>query len=331
MLTLDYTIKRGLEEFKPYEEWKNIDSNIFMLTAPNGRGKSTFLNVIALGLYGDKELENQRISESIKSKLKNTANRKDQELSFDINMVNSKGFSLSLQKPKNKAIKVIEKDGVHEKTLTSDTFEKKYFLIYDIPENPLGKLSLLVSEVESEQTLYNEKLSGLRNYLIDILREIQSKKDPAAIENYEKNIEAAKLERDSLNEKLKQTKDKHEILSNYYILKAYVSLSEKLERVQGDLKKHIGEEAKLDQQKKASSTHNSTLNESKQKSEELNFLLESIKETMDSFFGSKYKAYSIINSIDFSDSLDTYAVPAGIDQALSMLTKDLQECINDPS
>jgi len=330
MLTLDYTIKRGMEEFKPYKEWKNIDSNIFMLTAPNGRGKSTFLNVIALGLYGDRELENQRISESIKPKLKNTANRKDQELSFDINMVNSKGISLSLQKPKNKAIKVIEKDGVQEKSLTSDLFEKKYFLIYDIPENPLGKLSMLVSNVASEQSRYNSKLSDLRNYLTDILREIQSQKNPENIEDFRKNIEDAKSNRISLEEKVNKAKNKNDVLSNYRLLKTYESYSKVFDQIQSNLKKHVEEETKADLQKKAFSKHTSKLRESREKSEELDSLLSSVKETMGDFFNSKYKAYPLLNPIIFSESLDTYTLPIELDKALSMVSKDLQECINDP-
>ena len=330
MLTLDYTIKRGTEEFKPYDRWKTIDSNIFMLTAPNGHGKSTFLNVIALGLHGDKKLENQRISESIKSKLVNTANRKDQELSFDINIVNSKGISLSLQKPKNKAIKVIENDGAQEKTLTSDLFEKKYFLIYDIPENPLGKLSMLVSEVDSEQKRYNKKLSDLRIHLNDIIQEVQSKKNPEDIEDFKKNIDEARLNKISLEGKLNKAKDKNDVLFNYRILKAYESNSKALEQIQSNLKKHEAEETQVNLQKKASSKHTSTLKESREKSEELDSLLNSVKETMSDFFNSKYKAYPLLNPIVFSESLDTYTLPIGLDKALSMVSKDLQECINDP-
>jgi len=89
--------------------------------------------------------------------------------------------------PKNKEI--ILRDG-NNKIITTDLFQKKYNLIYDIPENPTIRLHELINEIKEMNLYFEHKLGLLRGYILQMISEIQEARDPARIDSVKSEIKA---------------------------------------------------------------------------------------------------------------------------------------------
>ena len=86
MIEFDYLIKRDegdkVVEYKP-KAIKNKISSVSYIEGPNSSGKSTLLNIIALGFFGSKS-EDDEINSSLKLKLQNMLSSSHQKLVFDV-------------------------------------------------------------------------------------------------------------------------------------------------------------------------------------------------------------------------------------------------------
>jgi exonuclease SbcC len=95
MIEYDYLIERDegdeTKEFKPDKIPTKLD-NLSYIEGPNSSGKSTLLNIIALGFYG---LKNSRINVALQDKLKSLSNSTHQKLSFKIK-ISSKNADLEI-------------------------------------------------------------------------------------------------------------------------------------------------------------------------------------------------------------------------------------------
>ena len=119
----------------------------------------------------------------------------------------NKTLSIEKSNPKSKDILFKEKIGSSENLLTRDSIKKKYRLIYDIPEDPTRRINSLLNEVKTLQLEIGNKTSAFRNYLLSIISEIRSSRDPKQIAKLEKDIKSLesslKTSTKSLEEKQK--------------------------------------------------------------------------------------------------------------------------------
>ncbi|MCK5629155.1 MAG: AAA family ATPase, partial [Nanoarchaeota archaeon] len=154
MLEVDYELNRqegaGHERiFHVDEGLKTINSNAIYIEAPNAKGKSTFLNILAIALYGDRLDEtDSRISQSLRSDIKYMTERENQNYTFKV-IIKSKDESIQListkANPNSDDIEVKEIINGKERFLPLSTFRDEYFLIYDIPEDPLNRITEILS------------------------------------------------------------------------------------------------------------------------------------------------------------------------------------------
>jgi len=153
---MDYEIKRqegtGHERiFHVDEKLKTIKSNAVYIKAPNARGKSTFLNILAIALYGNRLDEaDSRISESLRSDIKYMIERENQNYTFNVTIISKDGSIQLISTKKNSIshdITVKEIVNGKERALPFQTFKDEYFLIYDIPEDPLNRLTEILADV----------------------------------------------------------------------------------------------------------------------------------------------------------------------------------------
>ena len=160
MLNIDYELKRqegaGHErKFHVDEGLKTINSNAVYIEAPNAKGKSTFLNIIAIAFYGDRlEETDSRISQSLRSDIEYINTRENQNYTFKV-AITSKDGSIQListkDNPNSDDIEVKEIINGKEKYLPVSTFKDEYFLIYDIPEDPLNRITEILSGVKYQR------------------------------------------------------------------------------------------------------------------------------------------------------------------------------------
>jgi len=138
MLEYDYLIQRneGNSEVKyaPLAIPKTLP-NLVYIEGPNSSGKSTLLNFIALGLHG---IENRNLNPVLLEKLKTILNSDHQKINFCFTITDEKNDLKLIAKKENvntNEIKLYEETPAGNKLLIPEIFEKKYDLIYDIPNN----------------------------------------------------------------------------------------------------------------------------------------------------------------------------------------------------
>ena len=156
--------------------------NTSHIKGPNSSGKSTFLNIFALAFR-----EDQNLHPTVRKKIEYL---KEQDLEFQIRIVQDiSGEEIVLKKDAEGPITIkrkLEQDENYE-TITSDRFHRLYELIYEIPDNPLGKLKELINQVEGVQQRLNSRIGNLKNRLYEIINQIR-KKPPKTTEEIKKEL-----------------------------------------------------------------------------------------------------------------------------------------------
>ena len=197
MLKIDYNIKtnEGVEvvQSEPPDYVREVGGNIVLLEGPGSSGKSTLLNMITLGCFGDK---NASISESIKSGIDDLKSDY-RELWFDIEISDPvSGTVLRLKRENKNAVEVYENGS--NRCMTQREFDSKYKLIYDIPDNPTKRLKEIVKTIKEENQSIDSKIEHLatvannfKKSLNDVLTEDDIKKMESEIERRKKQNEDA--------------------------------------------------------------------------------------------------------------------------------------------
>lgn len=236
MLEIDYKIIRDeKDERKTYVPQdpaiRKMNGPIVCFQAPNGEGKSTLLNIISAAFYGHRaDPTAHRISPTLQSKIKWLMERKDQVLSYGLSLTSPDGkVQLISRKGEGDNDVFVEEivDG-KRKSLPFQIFKEKYFLIYEIPENPVEKLKDITTEVLTKQGEYLLKLKDFRKYMSDIQNEIGKSRDEAKITSVDGDLKKLKQDLESLNETIASYDDKLIILTKYYNLRGCRDYSAKV-------------------------------------------------------------------------------------------------------
>ena len=245
MLKIDYNIKtnEGVEvvQSEPPDYVREVGGNIVLLEGPGSSGKSTLLNMITLGCFGDK---NASISESIKSGIDDLKSDY-RELWFDIEISDPvSGTVLRLKRENKNAVEVYENGS--NRCMTQREFDSKYKLIYDIPDNPTKRLEEIVKTIREENQLIDDKIECLtsvannfKKSLNDVLTEVDINIIESEIENRKNENEEASANLSKC--KLNITFCKQALLYHKYkkIVKDQTTVSEqlKIERNKPERKK----------------------------------------------------------------------------------------------
>ncbi len=231
MLEFDYLIERNngkqIDAYSPKIPKKL--SNLCVISGPNDSGKSTLLNLIALSFGG---LDNKNINPALKERMRSLINSDHQKVQFKICITDKKGQIQLISKKDSlddEDISIFEKKGRENlKRITRENFENKYLLIYDIPDNPLGRIKELNNELYFRQQKLGDKIKVLNLFLSEIIREINESKDP-------KKISELKNARDRLSGNIEGCEDgistmKNELryLTIYNNCKIYVENQKKI-------------------------------------------------------------------------------------------------------
>lgn len=213
-------------------------ADISSLRGRNSKGKSTLLHIIALGLFG---LKNESIHRSLNEKMEALIHSNYQNLVFNFMIENTQNnikIVSKKERPDSEEIKVceIDKNG-KEISLSLETFRNKYKLIYDIPNNPIGRLNDLLSELESRQMSIGHLVTYLNGDIRNVIQEIKNSKDPKKIKEVEnkKNELSNVIEEDvKLHEELQKELS---LFKRYTYFKYYTGYIDKKFKADNELKK----------------------------------------------------------------------------------------------
>src|SRR2546428_12499733 len=144
MIEYDYRLQRNEgDELKTYAPAgiPTALQNLVLIEGPNSLGKSTLLNLLALAFYA---LKTDKVNVSLKHRIRDLIEAEHQKLRFSVKVSDRDGAELLIATKdafdKQEIVVRENRDG-KERILTSDAFQRKYNLIYDIPDNPIERLN----------------------------------------------------------------------------------------------------------------------------------------------------------------------------------------------
>ena len=156
MIEYDYVMEKNdgyeIKEFKPLFD-KKIP-NVVTFRGHNSSGKSTFMDLIALSLYG---IDSPEVISKLKEKLEYLKNADNSDFTFKL-IASNHNILLRVRSQKNGFIEgngewecsVEESNdgGIKFTELTKEKFHNKYRVIYDMPDRPMERVQELVREAE---------------------------------------------------------------------------------------------------------------------------------------------------------------------------------------
>lgn len=191
MLSYEYRIERDegtrTAVFVPKAYPRDLP-NLVVLQGPNSSGKSTLLNIIALGLYGDKH---GVVDESLKWKIQRLRTSPYQKVTFKFTIEwPEDDYSLTCEKADGSRpdVRVTEIKKGKIGLLTAESLQERVRLIYDIPVNPTERIMNVVDEAVYVQNSFLNIVARLRVKLTKILEDIENSQDPSALARLEMKV-----------------------------------------------------------------------------------------------------------------------------------------------
>lgn len=236
MINYDYFIKRDekteLMEFRPQQIPRELP-NVVEVAGPNSSGKSTLLNLLALGFNGLND--NYIIKEALKEKMSNLIDSSHQKITFSISISDSEGKpELKCEKKSLNDKEIIVRDG-NNKLITPELFTRKYKLIYDIPENPTERLPDLLHEIEDIQSQIGTRLGVLRAHVDEVIGNIKEARDPRQIEIKRNELAEAEEKAKSSANKIDTLKKELKKIRTFTAVKFYYQYKEEFEKLKNTL------------------------------------------------------------------------------------------------
>lgn len=226
--SIEYSFKDGGPLYKEILPDSNDQNNsIFLVKGKNDLGKTTVLNMVALGLYG---LDSTDIDSKLKSKMKYLISDHPDECNFDFKIVHEH-LNLELQSIlKNKEIHTF----YNGEEVGRDFVENKIKILYDIPDDPALKLDSAVGLIKANIKDYLQYLDRYRQNIqgkFDKINDYLEKED--RIKKLTEDLKRTKEAHDNYIIRLSQIKeDLIELRKNYIVFKR-VEDQQKIESLKG--------------------------------------------------------------------------------------------------
>jgi DNA repair protein SbcC/Rad50 len=203
-------------------------NSIAMIKGRNSKGKSTLLHIVALGLYG---LKNDNIHKSLNEKMRSLIDSDYQNLTYEFTIENKQhDLKIISKKPDRNSREIIvcevNKGGI-EKPISFEKFRSKYHLIYDIPNDPIGRLNELVSELKSNQNLLGNRLMQFNVFVKGIIQDVNNSKDPLKIKENKRKLDNLSKEIEEDIQGLNKIKDETKLFSKFTYYKFLVEYIKK--------------------------------------------------------------------------------------------------------
>ena len=297
MLEIDYELRRkeGVGHDRVFNVDKGLEtikSNAVYVEAPNARGKSTFLNILALAFYGNKlEKPDSHISESLRSDIKYMADRENQNYTFAVKITSKDGSIKLISTKKDRISDDIEVKEIvdgEERRLPLPVFKEKYFLIYDIPEDPLNRITEILSEIKNQQIRYKDKVANFKKYLDTIKQEIVQSRDDKEIEKIKKSVLEFNEKDIELNKIIEDISDEIKVIESYLALREFKKYEELAGQYVDTIDKKSKTKAKHEKTSKRFNTqYDNKKNEILKKSEEVRRTILDVMSKIDDLFIDK--------------------------------------------
>ncbi len=345
MIEYDYILERNegdeIRIFKPNEKIGKKLPNLVLIEAPNDSGKSTLLNMIAVGFYGlrnsmnknpKKAINPENIIPSLIEDMRHLVCDENQKLEFKIAIDTPDGEILITEKKKDKKEPVVyrEKNGKRF-PIAPERFNKEYRLIYDIPDRPRERLKEIIDELDRLYRDIAVHIGDFRDYLNNTLIEIKKYRDPEQIAKLEERIKKYKDYITKEEEKYKGKKALLGELEKYGALRFFVKYYIKYEEIKVRINKIKKSQKKVNKKKKE---YEMILNN-------INSLIKNILESKDKIIKyinewkypelepEKYKLEDAVSRISDIDSISDINNRIFVEQTLRRIERIVNDIIDE--
>jgi len=227
MIKINYTLERDLgsrTEIYNADLFKNKSFHeLSEISADNDKGKSTFLQIIAMSFGAS----NDNVSDELLGKI-NRLNQSYQKLTYSINIDNPNfDYICKIEKPE-KDKKEIVFSKIYRKGNKTDELSKKsvrnnFKLIYDIPNDPLSRLRNLVDDLGDFQ---KEIIPRLQLFVGELNRNVEAIKNQptkSKVENIKNDIANIEEEIENRYSNIKDDEKLLKALKTLDLIRSYKS------------------------------------------------------------------------------------------------------------
>ncbi len=236
MLKYDYTLERNLgkswQKFSP--AYQSEFTPITRIQGDNDIGKTTILQIIAIGLFGN---ENATIKPKLKEKLKKLLNRNYSRLEFEFEIeIKPLGIKLiSRKKRDNNNIDFYEIKNGNKTRMNDETLSDNYRLIYDVPDEPTTRITELLDPLKETVA---EKESLVKNFLdfaIQTQIDLDEARSPNEVSDLKKQEKATRKKLEILEQNLSPEYDLLSHIEKFTYTQYYLEQNEQKEKIKADL------------------------------------------------------------------------------------------------
>lgn len=226
MFHINYTYQKGGPEYKcGYPDKKDRNHDIFIIKGRNDRGKSTLMQMIALGLYGE---SSEEISAPLKSKIVRLKSKKVDKCEFDFT-VGSKDGKIKIESYlNNRKVRV----KVNGKVRGSEYINDNFKILFDVPEESIKKLSSALSSIKEKLEIYENWASKYYNGVKEEIGKIEDYQDREnRIKEEKEELEDYKKSKNNVEDRLRVIKDKLSKLEKAHVVFNFEMLRQKITNI----------------------------------------------------------------------------------------------------
>lgn len=307
MIEYNYQIKRNEEDeialYVPDKIPKQLP-NLVYIEGPNSSGKSTLLNMIALGLHG---LKKENMAPALKHKMTSLLDSSYQEVTFQIRIRNRDNTLeiISTRDDPRKPIKVYEIKNGRKVPLPPERFERDYNLIYDIPENPTQRLNQLTRSIKELQQIRKNRVASLRAYIKTVINDVKHSRDPERIKTLKEELDTARREYDKLSKEHENNKNYLDMLERYTYCRCVLDYLEKLDRIEREIENLKKEQKRVERKiKKQTREHAGLTAHAQKKMNDLEEMYDRATPILRNLISEEHKHFIMLwERINFNDIL----------------------------
>lgn len=233
LFKIDYTFKKGGPTYNcSYPLKKDSNNNIFLIRGDCDHGKTTIMQMVALGLYGT---ETGEIGELLKEKILRLISKDVDICKFDFTIVSKDGktkIEASLDAKNGKP-----QVSVNGQPKPPDFVKNNFQIIFDVPEETTKKIASALKSMEYKLIGYETYLQRYIRGVSSCIEKIEAYEDKESRQKDEqKQIADMTKKRDGFVEQLKGMRSDFKELEKAYVVNFFEDNQSKFAEIDGQIK-----------------------------------------------------------------------------------------------
>ena len=228
MFTINYEFQDGGPLYKcTFPKKEHLDHNIFFIRGTNDQGKTTTLNMVALGLYAKESFNTDKgiISDSLRAKMDYLSSDDLDVLKFDFKIKSQDGLTEITSLYDNGSLNI----KLNDKPVGPEYLTDNIQVLYDVPDDPLVKLQSSVRQIrenlmdyEKYLTRYHQDLDNKMTKIIDFKKKDKKiQKNKIGLEDVLKELKIKKELKDRVETELSNLEVADKVISYFEIADLY--------------------------------------------------------------------------------------------------------------